>query len=47
MSFRKPYHTPFRKLIPPFTLTDRQPHAIWPTDYNTPATNEHINLVIS
>ena len=23
MSFRKPCHMPFRKLIPPFTLTDR------------------------
>ena len=22
MSFRKPCHMPFRKLIPPFTLTD-------------------------
>jgi len=21
MSFRKPYHMPFRKLVPPFTLT--------------------------
>ena len=26
MSFRKPYHMPFRKLIPPFTLTD----LLWP-----------------
>ena len=24
MSFRKPCHMPFRKLIPPFTLTDEE-----------------------
>ena len=27
MSFRKPYHIPFRKLIPPFTLTGRDKRA--------------------
>ena len=27
MSFRKPCHMPFRKLIPPFTLTEDSP--IW------------------
>ena len=24
MPFRKPYHMPFRKLIPPFTLTETE-----------------------
>ena len=27
MPFRKPYHIPFRKLIPPFTLTGRDKRA--------------------
>ena len=33
MSFRKPCHMPFRKLIPPFTLTEfwRETHTpLWP-----------------
>ena len=29
MSFRKPCHIPFRKLIPPFTLTDLKGLFTW------------------
>ena len=39
MSFRKPCHMPFRKLIPPFTLT-----ALWITIFVCDQQRVHVDI---
>ena len=47
MSFRKPCHMPFRKLIPPFTLTDQRQKLIPMADKSDYGWKQLVNTLIT